>query len=638
VSIVFGIRKPSGAFVTQQELACRAFATDRYALDGVSVNAQGQIGMGYQPYHTHERSNLESQPAIDGQGNMLVLDGRIDNHLELCDLLHIRDQDMPDSFIVLTAFLRWGEACFSRLIGEWALALWSNTDKLLYLARDHAGTRTLFYEHSKDALIWSTYLETFFSEESTRPLSLQYAAAYLGFRPIAEFTPYDGILAVPPMHYLIVREDRILKRSHWDWVSSQPLLCKSDSEYEEIFLSLFRQAVKRRSGSGAPIVSHLSGGIDSTSIVCMADHIGQTEHHSSEPIDTLSFYDDSEPNWDERPYFSAVESIRGRTGSHIETSWMSRTFDPPSFSHGVYLYPGADSASIQHEERLRTIAQQRGYRAILSGTGGDEVLGGVPTASPELAGYLVTGEFQLLLSQATEWCLADGTALAQTIGQTARYAFALYWRHRQSARAVPSWIARPLRRYCVNTLGFAEWIARLGHRPVAIDNILTWLSILETLPHSAPSLLARYEYRYPYLDRDLAEFLFRIPREQLVRPGRRRSLMRRALRNIVPEQVLERRRKAYVIRGPLLSLRQAHDKILGLFRQSLTSELGFIDEGVFRSTFESVVRDDETKWLHAIVRTILFELWLRSRPMNSNSLLIKVSAPRSGGASRLRAG
>ena len=143
MSIIFGTRKSPEAIVTRQEMLYLASATERYAPDGTSIATHGHIGMGFQPYHTHERSNLESQPVKDALGNMLSLDGRIDNHAELRDLLDIREKDAPDSLITLTAFLRWGGACFSRFIGDWAIVIWSVSNRQIYLARDHAGTRTL---------------------------------------------------------------------------------------------------------------------------------------------------------------------------------------------------------------------------------------------------------------------------------------------------------------------------------------------------------------------------------------------------------------------------------------------------------------------------------------------------------------
>ena len=86
-----------------------------------------------------------------------------------------------------------------------------------------------------------------------------------------------------------------------------------------------REAVRRRLRSDSPILAELSGGMDSSSIVCMADTIIARGNAETPRLDTLSYYDDSEPNWNERPYFTKVEEKRGRTGCHIDVR-QARTF------------------------------------------------------------------------------------------------------------------------------------------------------------------------------------------------------------------------------------------------------------------------------------------------------------------------
>ena len=134
---------------------------------------------------------------------------------------------------------------------------------------------------------------------------------------------------------------------------------------------------------------------------------------------------------------------------------------------------------------------------------------------------------------------------------------------------------------------------------------------METLPHLFPQLLLRPEYRYPFLDKDLVNYLFSIPREQILRPGRRRSLMRRALANIVPHEVLERRRKAYQLRAPLYALQQAHDVVEKLFANSMLADAGLIDITALRQSLRRTAEGDPA-WWQAVLRTIALELWLRS--------------------------
>jgi asparagine synthase (glutamine-hydrolysing) len=134
---------------------------------------------------------------------------------------------------------------------------------------------------------------------------------------------------------------------------------------------------------------------------------------------------------------------------------------------------------------------------------------------------------------------------------------------------------------------------------------------METLPHKYPEYTSRFEYRYPYLDKDLVEFLLRIPREQLLEPARRRSLMRRSLVQIVPREILERRRKALLTRGPLHALRHNQQGLKDLLSNSLLAGKGLINREALTNTLESALKGGGNEWRLPLLRAIAFELWLR---------------------------
>jgi asparagine synthase (glutamine-hydrolysing) len=572
--------------------------------------------MGFQPYHTHPRSTLEAQPILGASGNMLTFDGRLDNFVELQTLLDFRIEQPSDSQIVLAAFERWGAKCFARLTGDWALALWSSSDGILYLARDHAGTRTLFYEEKDGTLRWSTYLEAFFTIEVERTPDEGYAASYLCLSPKHDLTPYKGIRAIPPGHYLAVRNGAIGIERHWEWLAEGRPSYKTDAEYEEHFLHLFEQSVLRRTAPGVPILAQLSGGMDSSSIVCVCDRARRAINPTPELLDTVSYFDDSEPGWNEKPYFSLVEASRGKSGLHVDISLRDRTFGLPDFPLAPALVPGTDRSSLDGERRFESLIEGKGYRAVLSGIGGDELLGGVPTPLPELANRLTGRQFRQLLDQATKWSLINRSPLLGLLFDTARFTANLYIQAYPKIQASPPWVAPRLREQLLGHFhGNAYMRGRWRRTPSSISNGQTWWTILETLPHNIPATLTRLEYRYPYLDKDLVDFLLRIPREQLVQPGRRRFLMRRALKGIVPTEILERRRKASITRGPLARLQEAHQDIVRLFKDSRTADCGWIAPDRFLQKLDETVNGAELKWWPALTRTIALELWLRGDPM-----------------------
>jgi asparagine synthase (glutamine-hydrolysing) len=612
MSIIFGIRKPVGASATEAELLHLAQATSRFAPDGLAVYVDGRVGMGFQPYYTHERAKLEACPRSDAFGNLVVIDGRLDNYQDLSRELRLNEISPPDSRIVLAAYLRWGKECFSRFLGDWAVALWSTRDQLLYLARDHAGTRTLYFENKNGTLLWSTYLDSFFVEPRGIDIDKDYVACYLAAQPLREFTPYKGIRAVLPAHYVCAREVMLHHEPHWQWMNKRTTRYKSDEDYEEHFFALFQRAVERRTGPGAPILAQLSGGMDSTSIVCMSDHIRKMRNQSIDLLDTISFYDDAEPNWNEEPYFSVMEVERGKIGTHVRLSSMNRTFDAPASLMGIPLLPGMDSSTVEREEDIYEATKGRGYRSVLSGIGGDELLGGVPTPMPELADYLVRGKLSLLTDRAARWCLIDRSPLIHMLLGTAKYALNVYREPHLDQNSIPPWIHTSLRRACKSvTKEKSSLGGDITLLPSTISNGLAWWSVMETLPHLFPGSLTRLEYRYPFLDKELVDYLFSIPREQLVRPGRRRSLMRRALHDIVPEKILERKRKAYLVRGPLLALQHAQSKIRSMLCSSRIADRGYVSIPKLLASFDQIITGQDLRWSHGLMRTIAFELWLQ---------------------------
>jgi asparagine synthase (glutamine-hydrolysing) len=616
MSVIFGICATQGSIVEKQTLLRLAAATSRYGIDGTETHSEGRIGIGFQAFHTHCRSRLERQPARHPLGNVLALDGRVDNHRDLASRLEIQDKEIADSALVLEAFARWGLDCFSLLVGDWALALWSASNRTLYLARDHAGTRTLFYSNQNGEIRWSTYLETFFVDRTYAELDCEYIGRVLSSQRVGDLTPYRGIEIVRPAHVVAIREGQITARPHWNWIAETRIVYKTETEYDEHFRCLFRQAVERRSGVGAPVLAQLSGGMDSTSIVCMADKIAQSRSPDGELVDTVSYYDDTEPDWDERPYFTAVERHRSKSGIHLDCSTQTPTYEPMALPDRFYPYPVGDRVFLDIASRFEKEVGTRGYRAVLSGVGGDELLGGVPAPMPELADYLRAGRLFKLISRTAEWCRTGRQPLVQMLGHTILFTWGVYGTP-QADGGVPLWLTRELKQTCLESrLQSRGWDRLLGARPSAINNGRVWWTILDTLPNAFPSLLGCYEYRYPFLDRDLVEFLRSVPREQLVSPGRRRLLMRRALKGIVPDEILERKRKAFMSHGPIAGLRNAQQKIRDLLADSLSVEYGLIDRDQFLLAFENELTGNLEK-IGQIARTISVELWLRSLKASS---------------------
>jgi asparagine synthase (glutamine-hydrolysing) len=611
MSILFGIGKLGGAVAAESELQNLARATARYAPDGCQLMVAGQVGMGFQPDHTHERSRAP-MPASDEDGNMLSFDGRLDNFRELAQELDLGNACPDDSAIVLAGFRRWAHGVFHRLVGEWALALWAQRQRCLYLARDHAGTRPLFFQRTGDAVLWSSYPETLLHDNEPRALNVDYVARYLGCLPLRDLTPFKGIRSVLPAHYIVMTDDRVASFAHWDWLTKSQIRYKTDTDYEERFFELFEQAVARRTSIGTPVLAQLSGGIDSSSIVCMSDH-ARTANGRIDLMDTVSFYDDTEPNWNERPFFEVIERQRGKVGMHVDASFLDIDLSPEKYSSSAQVFPVVHTMTTKHQQELDSIYERGHYRCLISGLGGDELLGGASDPLPELADYIRFGCFAHLFKRSFEWSLVDRSPIITTLVDAMKYRRSMRTSEEAQGYRRPPWLRRSLSDRCADALrNDVATITSFDYRCVATDNAQTWWTLVESLPHFLPDNQRRLEYRYPYLDKDLVNYMFRIPRSQVTRPGHRRSLMRRALRNIVPPEVLNRRRKAFRIRAPLVALQRSEKALEKLLSNSIIASCDFIDTKEIQQTLSQAANGIDIQWWVPLTRAIALELWIQA--------------------------
>src|SRR5688572_847274 len=252
-------------------------------------------------------------------GSVLDWDGRLDNRAEL--ISHLRDcaeHSSTDVDLVMAAYLRWGLDFLPHLIGDFALSLWDATTRTLILARDAFGTRPIYYHANPHGITWSSDLASLLEvSQVALEVDREYIAGYLSGAPDLELTAYENIHSVRPGSALIIRDNRIEKHEFWRPHVDREIRYRSDSDYEEQFCHLFRDAVRCRLQSEAPVWAELSGGLDSSSIVCMADHIVASGAAGSSPIETVSYVYDNSPASDERRFIREVETQRGRTGHHF---------------------------------------------------------------------------------------------------------------------------------------------------------------------------------------------------------------------------------------------------------------------------------------------------------------------------------
>jgi asparagine synthase (glutamine-hydrolysing) len=249
---------------------------------------------------------------------------------------------------------------------------------------------------------------------------------------------------------------------------------------------------------------------------------------------------------------------------------------------------------------------------MLSGIGGDEVMGGVPTPIPELQDLLSRGQFAALAHQLKVWALQKRKPWFHLFFEAAKGFFppALVG---VSKNMLPApWLQQNfVKRYWAAVTGYPSRTQLFGPLPSFQENIGTLDALRRQLARTALPFEPTYEKRYPYLDRGLLEFMFAIPREQLVRPAQRRSLMRRALVGIVPDEILNRKTKAFVARSPMVAISSDWDHFAEITQHMVSSSLGIVDPERLYAGLQKARCGEEVSRV-TLMRTIFIEGWLRN--------------------------
>jgi asparagine synthase (glutamine-hydrolysing) len=254
----------------------------------------------------------------------------------------------------------------------------------------------------------------------------------------------------------------------------------------------------------------------------------------------------------------------------------------------------------------------QGNRVVLSGIGGDEVMGGVPTPTPELQDLLARARFSALAHQLKLWALEKRKPWFHLFFEAARGFFP------PTLVGVPRFI-RPapwlqstfVSRHWAALTGYPTRMKLFGPLPTLQENLSTLDALRRQLALSPLPFEPPYEKRYPYLDRSLLEFMFAIPREQLVRPTQRRSLMRRALVGIVPDEILNKKGKSFVARAPLVAISNNWTYFAEMTQHMVSSSLGIVDPERISETLQKARRCEQVR-MNTLMRTIYLEGWLRN--------------------------
>jgi asparagine synthase (glutamine-hydrolysing) len=548
------------------------------------------------------------------QQNTQVLhwDGRLDNRDDLLSRLSdsLKGQTNNAS-IASTAYERWGTQGFIHLIGDWSLVIRDHKNRITILASDFAGVRPLYYHVQDGDVQWSNRLHSLVEETGITDLDEQYIAGFLTFGGCANRTPYKGIFSVPPGHAVCVSTNETKISRFWSMPIGDTIQYRNEHRYEEELRALFREAVAVRLQTESPVLAELSGGLDSSSVVCMANNLIRSRAVKTPRLETVSF---TWQNSLDEPFIREVESHCGIKGVRISTH------ENPLIAERQLngAMPQAFHALLTS---LAATASQLGARTILTGQNGDLLMGNWYDDSLQVAGSLRRFQIGHACEEALEWSKilrlpiyrilwrAAQAALPPSLTPTAIYTTT-------DGSYAPKSEETSLLNEFTNRTGASEpssffssdWLQATPERRKYFYCLSMALELRTLQP---PEPLQHLDYTHPFSHRPLVEFLMTIPVDVLCRPGEPRKLMRSALNDLWPNMLRERRSKGS-FNAPWQAASRPLARALLKTKKFHSVERGFVDHTSLRSRLERLCRglDCNEAQLRQI---ILLELWLRNR-------------------------
>jgi asparagine synthase (glutamine-hydrolysing) len=593
-----------------------------YVRDGVALGMRRlsiiDLEGGHQPIHNEDESAW------------IVFNGEIYNYRALREELSRAGHRMythSDTEVVLHAYEQWGEGFLARLNGMFGLAIWDRRKRVLLLARDRLGIKPMHYIRLGQRLLFASEIKALLADPAMpREVDPVALADYLAL----EFVPTPrsilrGVRKVPPGHYLTWRQadGDLLVQRYWDVGIEASETAGDLPDLDSCATSLhaaLKEAVRKELVADVPVGVFLSGGIDSSAVAAMMSELTPGNVNSF----SIGFED---PSFDESSYARLV-------ARHLRTTHRELMLEPrmlldlvPTITESLDE-PMAD-ASIIPTYLLSKFTRQH-VKVALGGDGGDELFAGYPTLQAHrLAGYY--GRLPPFLRNTVVPALVDRLPVSMD-----NISFDFKARRFVGSACLPvgerhlRWMGSFTPDETCGLL-MPDVAEQLAAPPgaVALTDHLADRELREPLNQvlhldmklylendilvklDRASMMASLEARVPVLNVDFVEHVLRLPLSVKLHGWRSKYILKRAMRGVLPDAVLDRPKKGFGIpiakwfRGPLREL------LLDVLAEDRLRQQGYFQPEVVRRLIQDHLagRRDNRKQLWTL---FIFQRWHES--------------------------
>jgi asparagine synthase (glutamine-hydrolysing) len=585
-----------------------------------------RVAFGHRRLSIVDLSPSGHQPMIhEASGLSVVFNGEIYNHIELrreLQRLGHSFKSHSDTEVILVSWLEWGPDCLNRFNGMFAIALLDPREGCIHVARDRFGVKPLYWARMGNLLAFASEIKQIRSLPGFQPrLNKSAVRDYLadGLADHTQYTFDENIRQLVGGERALIRVNGVepqMEVLRWYELKGEPWRGK-DEEAAERFRELLTDSVRLRLRADVPVGSCLSGGLDSSSIACLANRLlGEGGDHAGQITVTACFED---KRFDEWHYAKDVVDQTGARPVRVWPSFERLEDDVDRFLW--HLDEPCGSTSMFSQWCVFGGAAGVGLKVMLDGQGSDEQLAGYSGGTPIalLTGIIGRGAFFSLAGEIIRMRRAQGRFPATTVALALRNVFPamnhfLPARHR-NGRATPNWL-------------------RMDAPPLAETEPPHDLSDAlrrQTLSTSLPALL-RYEdrnsmawsieSRVPFLDYRLVEFVAGLPDHLKLRGATTKVVLREAMRGGIPESVRQRRDKMGFVTPEEEWVRTAGR----WFRRSVETAVnifpGFFEPMLVNKMFEDVL-SGRSPFTFALWRIACLGRWASVQRMTVSPLVSK---------------
>jgi len=525
------------------------------------ANHTANLAMGHRRLAIVEPSPLGHQPMSYANGRYwITYNGEVFNHVELRQELEVLGHTFvshSDTEVILAAYAEWGPRCLERFNGMWAFAILDTSSDTVFLARDRFGVKPLYYNKTNaGTLAFASEIKQLTALPGWKArANIQRTHDFLVWNVMdhTDETLFDAVYQIPAGHYTVIDAGQPLAKLKSDgrlettaWYELKP--GSYTGSYEDAaaeFKHLLQDSIRLRLRADVPVGSCLSGGLDSSSIVCLMH--GQLQGSTDSEQSAFSACSDV-ASVDERAWIDMVVQQTGVT-SHKTIPDLDQLFEalPDMTWHQDEPF---SSTSIFAQWSVYRLVSGSDVRVILNGQGADEILAGYHVfLAPRLTGLLCRGNFPELIREMR--------AMKRELGYSPMYAL-----QRMADMLLPPAIRQSLRHMVGRPSSMNNnWLAPSYLNEIATQGSVGAVEQTSSVQALSLSLLkARHlpmllhwedrnsmahsiESRVPFLDYRLVEFCLSLPDDFKLKQGLTKRVMRTAMDGVLPEAIRQRRDK-----------------------------------------------------------------------------------------------